>query len=134
MTTASRAAAAPPVRDHAAERRWVGRSIRRVEDPKFLRGQGGYIADRITPGTLHAAVLRSPYAHARILRVDTSRARAAQELRVLDAADGPADPAPLGGVVPDRGSGRRAAAGGHGATSFGSRIRAAAASTASAMN
>jgi len=77
VTTSSRAAAAPPVRHHAAERRWVGRSIRRVEDPKFLRGQGGYIADRITPGTLHAAVLRSPYAHARILRVDTSRARAA---------------------------------------------------------
>jgi CO/xanthine dehydrogenase Mo-binding subunit len=77
VTTTSRAAAAPPVRDHSAERRWVGRSIRRVEDPKFLRGQGGYIADRITPGTLHAAVLRSPYAHARILRMDVSAARAA---------------------------------------------------------
>jgi Aerobic-type carbon monoxide dehydrogenase, large subunit CoxL/CutL homologs len=51
---------APPVRDHSASRRWVGQSIRRVEDPKFLLGRGGYIADRITPGTLHAAVLRSP--------------------------------------------------------------------------
>ncbi len=30
--------AAPPVRDHAPERKWVGKSIRRVEDPKFLRG------------------------------------------------------------------------------------------------
>ena len=71
-----KAAAAPPVRDHATERRWVGRSIRRVEDPKFLRGQGGYIADRITPGTLHAAVLRSPHPHARIVSIDASRARA----------------------------------------------------------
>ena len=49
-TAADRAASAPPVRSHSAERRWVGQSIRRVEDPKFLRGRGGYIADRITPG------------------------------------------------------------------------------------
>ena len=77
MTATSREAAAPPVRDHAPERRWVGRSIRRVEDPKFLRGQGGYIADRITPGTLHAAVLRSPRAHARIVRIETAGALAA---------------------------------------------------------
>ena len=62
MTTVDRAAAAPPVRDHSAKRRWVGQSIRRVEDPKFLLGRGGYIADRITPCTLHAAVLRSPHA------------------------------------------------------------------------
>ena len=39
------------------ERRWVGQSIRRVEDPKFLRGQGGYIADLIAPG--HAARRRA---------------------------------------------------------------------------
>ena len=76
MTATSREAAAPPVRDHAPERRWVGRSIRRVEDPKFLRGQGGYIADRVTPGTLHAAVLRSPHPHARIVSMDVSQARA----------------------------------------------------------
>jgi len=67
VTTANQATpGAPPVRDHSASRRWVGQSIRRVEDPKFLLGRGGYIADRITPGTLHAAVLRSPFAHARI--------------------------------------------------------------------
>jgi CO/xanthine dehydrogenase Mo-binding subunit len=72
VTTTDRAAAAPPVRDQTAQRRWVGRSIRRVEDPKFLRGEGGYIADRITPGTLHAAVLRSPHAYARIVSMDTS--------------------------------------------------------------
>ena len=76
MTTADQAApGAPPVRDHSAKRRWVGQSIRRVEDPKFLLGRGGYIADRITPGTLQAAVLRSPHAHARIVRFDTAEAR-----------------------------------------------------------
>ena len=74
---ADRAASAPPVREHSAERRWVGQSIRRVEDPKFLRGRGGYIADRITPGTLHAAVLRSPHPHARITGFDVAAARAA---------------------------------------------------------
>ena len=55
----------------------MGQSIRRVEDPKFLLGRGGYIADRITPGTLHAAVLRSPFAHARIGRIETAAALAA---------------------------------------------------------
>jgi len=68
---------APPVRDHSAKRRWVGQSIRRVEDPKFLLGRGGYIADRITPDTLHAAVLRSPHPHARIVRFETAAALAA---------------------------------------------------------
>ena len=80
MTTASHSAShrgAPPVRDHSAKRRWVGQSIRRVEDPKFLLGRGGYIADRITPGTLHAAVLRSPHPHARILRAEVAQAMAA---------------------------------------------------------
>ncbi|NMI01625.1 xanthine dehydrogenase family protein molybdopterin-binding subunit [Pseudonocardia acidicola] len=68
---------APPVRHHKDNRTWVGQSIRRVEDPKFLRGKGGYIADLVEPGMLHAAVLRSPHAHARITRIDTAAALAA---------------------------------------------------------
>ncbi|HEV7790636.1 MAG TPA: molybdopterin cofactor-binding domain-containing protein, partial [Pseudonocardia sp.] len=76
MTTVGRPPA-PPVRDHSAPRKWVGKSIRRVEDPKFLRGRGGYIADLVTPGTLHAAVLRSPHPHARILSTDITAALAA---------------------------------------------------------
>jgi CO/xanthine dehydrogenase Mo-binding subunit len=76
MTTVDRPPA-PPVRDHSAPRNWVGKSIRRVEDPKFLRGRGGYIADLVTPGTLHAAVLRSPHPHARILSTDITAALAA---------------------------------------------------------
>ena len=74
---AARTASAPPVRSHPAARRWVGQSIRRIEDPKFLRGRGGYIADRITAGTLHAAVLRSPHPHARITGFDVTAAQAA---------------------------------------------------------
>jgi CO/xanthine dehydrogenase Mo-binding subunit len=76
MTTVDRASA-PPVRDHSGSRKWVGKSIRRVEDPKFLRGRGGYVADLVTPGMLHAAVLRSPHPHASILSVDITAAAAA---------------------------------------------------------
>lgn len=66
---------APPVREHTQDTTWVGKSIRRIEDPKFLRGVGGYIADRATPGTLHIALVKSPFAHARIVSVDVEAAR-----------------------------------------------------------
>ena len=56
--------------------RWVGRSVPRKEDPRLLAGRGGYIGDVTVPGMLHAAVLRSPHAHARIVSIDTSAARA----------------------------------------------------------
>ncbi|MGH3260953.1 MAG: xanthine dehydrogenase family protein molybdopterin-binding subunit, partial [Trebonia sp.] len=75
MTAVDRPAP-PPTRTHKVNRKWVGKSIRRVEDPKFLRGRGGYVGDMTLPGMLHAAVLRSPYAHARIAGIDTSRALA----------------------------------------------------------
>lgn len=53
---------------------YVGRSVRRREDPRLLRGQGLFVADMRLPGLAHAAILRSPHAHARILRVDVSKA------------------------------------------------------------
>jgi CO/xanthine dehydrogenase Mo-binding subunit len=56
--------------------RWVGRSVPRKEDRKLLTGRATYVADVVLPGMLHAAVLRSPHAHARIVSIDTSRARA----------------------------------------------------------
>ncbi|WP_308286229.1 hypothetical protein [Actinomycetospora endophytica] len=67
----------PPARHHKDKRTWVGKSIRRLEDPKFLRGRGGYIGDMVLPGMLHAAVLRSPMAHARIAAIDTATAERA---------------------------------------------------------
>lgn len=46
---------------------WVGQSIERVEDAALLTGRGRYIDDiAVSPGTLHAAVLRSPHPHALI--------------------------------------------------------------------
>ena len=56
--------------------RWIGQSMKRVEDPRLLAGQGRYIDDVALPGMLHAAALRSPHAHARIRSIDTSRAAA----------------------------------------------------------
>ncbi|HZT07637.1 MAG TPA: xanthine dehydrogenase family protein molybdopterin-binding subunit [Chloroflexota bacterium] len=57
-----------------ARRSWLGRSIPRLEDGRFLTGTGQYVDDISVPGMLHAAMLRSPYAHARIVRIDYRRA------------------------------------------------------------
>jgi carbon-monoxide dehydrogenase large subunit len=50
----------------------VGRPVRRVEDPRFLRGRANYVDDVRLPGTLHIAFVRSPHAHARITGIDTA--------------------------------------------------------------
>jgi CO/xanthine dehydrogenase Mo-binding subunit len=55
-------------------RRWLGKSINRVEDPRFLRGEGRYIDDIKLPGMAHAAIVRSPHAHAKILAIRTEAA------------------------------------------------------------
>ena len=54
----------------------IGRSIRRIEDARFLTGRGRYVADTESPDTLWGHVLRSPHAHAFIKRTDVSRASA----------------------------------------------------------
>ena len=56
---------------------YVGRSLLRREDRRLLRGQGQFIADLVLPRMLHAVLVRSPVAHARIRSVDLSRAAAA---------------------------------------------------------
>jgi CO/xanthine dehydrogenase Mo-binding subunit len=56
--------------------RYFGAPIKRNEDPKLLAGQALFVDDVELPGMLHAAFLRSPYAHARIRRIDASHARA----------------------------------------------------------
>src|ERR1700729_907574 len=56
--------------------RYTGASIKRSEDPRILTGAGRYVDDIKLPGMLHAAFVRSPLAHARVLSVDVSAARA----------------------------------------------------------
>ena len=50
--------------------------LKRKEDARFIRGQGTYLDDIRLPGMVHGAILRSPYAHARIVSIDTSKALA----------------------------------------------------------
>ncbi|AXK65126.1 MULTISPECIES: aerobic carbon-monoxide dehydrogenase large subunit [Burkholderia] len=54
----------------------MGCSRKRREDPRFIQGKGTYVDDVKMPGMLFGAMVRSPYAHARILKIDTSRALA----------------------------------------------------------
>ena len=62
-----------------AAKPWVGQSIPRVEDPALLTGCGRFIDDLgVRPGTLHAAILRSPHAHARIVSIDVAAAKQAR--------------------------------------------------------
>ncbi|TMK86135.1 MAG: carbon-monoxide dehydrogenase large subunit [Actinobacteria bacterium] len=60
----------------ATEIRGVGHSVKRKEDDRFIRGKGTYVDDVKLPGMLHMAILRSPFAHARIRSIDTSKAGA----------------------------------------------------------
>jgi 2-furoyl-CoA dehydrogenase large subunit len=54
---------------------YVGERVLRVENPPLLRGRGQFVDDLpIKPGTLHAAILRSPHPHAEIASIDTSKA------------------------------------------------------------
>jgi carbon-monoxide dehydrogenase large subunit len=54
----------------------VGQALKRREDPKLITGHGNYLDDIKLPGMLHAVLLRSPYAHANIRSIDTSKAKA----------------------------------------------------------
>jgi aerobic carbon-monoxide dehydrogenase large subunit len=58
------------------EIRGLGHSVKRKEDDRFIRGKGTYVDDITLPGMLHMAILRSPFAHATINSIDTSRAAA----------------------------------------------------------
>src|SRR5579863_2250244 len=68
---------------------WVGRSLPRVEDSALLSGRGRFIDDLgVRPGTLHAAFLRSPHAHADIVSIDLTKAQqAAGVVAILHGAD-----------------------------------------------
>src|SRR6266481_3176268 len=66
----------------------LGQAAPRFEDPRLLRGGGRYVDDMVLPRMAFGHVLRSPHAHARIRRIDVSRAKAAPGvLAVLTGAD-----------------------------------------------
>ena len=70
----------------------IGQAVRRVEDRRFLTGQGRYVDDISLPGQCYGVTLLSPHAHARIKRVDVTRAKAVPGvLCVLTGADAVAE-------------------------------------------
>ncbi len=83
--------------------RLFGERVQRVEDQRFLRGQGRYVDDVLVadggPSVLHAAVLRSPHAHARIVDIDVSGVLDVEGVHLVwthDDLTGPmAEPLPL---------------------------------------
>jgi len=74
---------------HAAPQGHLGRAALRVEDAALLTGRGSFTDDvGVKPGTLHAAILRSPHGHAEILSIDSSMALSLAGVRaVLTGAD-----------------------------------------------
>ena len=82
---------------------WVGRALRRKEDPKLITGRGHYVDDIVVPGMLYAAFVRSPEAHARIVSIDASAAQARNDVLLVVTGDDLADltgPLPMAWVPP----------------------------------
>ena len=72
----------------AQRQRHTGRSMERLEDPAILTGRGRYGDDiAVKPGTLHAAVLRSPHAHAELRGIDTAAAQKLPGVRAVLTRD-----------------------------------------------
>ena len=67
----------------------VGQPVPRVEDPRFITGRGRYVDDLELPQQCYGVVVMSPHAHARIKRIDTTKAKAAagDESRIFDPGD-----------------------------------------------
>jgi carbon-monoxide dehydrogenase large subunit len=82
---------------------WIGRPLKRREDHRLLTGAGSYVDDLRPPGCVHAALLRSPHAHARIGHLDVQAAR--RDPRVLLVVTGKdvahLGPMPVNRLVPD---------------------------------
>ncbi len=75
----------------------VGRALRRKEDPRLITGRGRYVDDIVLPGTLWAAFVRSPEAHAKIVGVDSSLALERDGIHAVYTGEDMAD---LGGPLP----------------------------------
>ena len=78
--------------------------IRRREDPRLITGRATYTDDIFLPATAHAAILRSPHAHARIKRIDTAKASASDGVVAVYTGadtDGVLEPIPCAWLIPD---------------------------------
>ncbi len=83
-----------------AQHQFIGERLKRREDPRLLSGAATYIDDLHLPGMRHAAILRSPHAHARIIAIDTSAARAIAGVRGVFTGDDLDDLGPVPCAIP----------------------------------
>ena len=84
--------------------RMFGAAVKRREDPRLITGQGMYTDDFKLPGMLQMTILRSPYAHARIKSIDTSRAKAHPGVHAVFTGkdlEGKVGPMPCAWLIPD---------------------------------
>jgi carbon-monoxide dehydrogenase large subunit len=82
----------------AVVRGWIGETVARVEDGRFLKGEACYVGDMKLPDMLHAVFVRSVYAHGRLRGIDAEAARAAPGVRAVltgDDLEGETDPFPV---------------------------------------
>ncbi|HEV2057361.1 MAG TPA: xanthine dehydrogenase family protein molybdopterin-binding subunit [Methylomirabilota bacterium] len=89
--------------EQPADGAWIGRPLKRREDHRLLVGSGRYVDDISPPGCAHVVLLRSPHAHARIVKIDVEPAlRAAGVVAVVTGADvGHLAPMPVNRLMPD---------------------------------
>src|SRR5262245_1263365 len=88
-----------------AQAKLFGSSIKRREDPRLITGKGVFTDDVKLPGQVYAVFVRSPHAHARVRRVDVSKATkvpgGVAACSGTDLADGGVNPLPCGWLLPD---------------------------------
>ncbi|HZR08172.1 MAG TPA: hypothetical protein VFA79_06290, partial [Myxococcales bacterium] len=82
-----------------------GQSIKRREDPRLITGKGQFVDDLRLPGTLHAAFVRSPHAHARIRSIDAGAAKKLKGVVAVytgkDLVSSGVKPIPVGWLIPN---------------------------------
>jgi aerobic carbon-monoxide dehydrogenase large subunit len=69
------------------ERHAIGVAMKRKEDPRFIRGKGRYLDDIVLPNMLYLAIVHSPYAHARITKIDKTAALALPGVKAVITGD-----------------------------------------------
>jgi aerobic carbon-monoxide dehydrogenase large subunit len=84
-----------PKTTRATKTPWIGQSVERLEDPPLVTGRGGFAGDINFPHQLTMRIVRSPYAHGRVLSIDTKAARALPGVFAVWTADDIAEVPPV---------------------------------------
>src|SRR2546426_10218998 len=79
---------------------YIGKPLKRVEDPRLIKGIASYLDDLNQPGMLHLAVLRSPYAHAKIESINIDAAKAIAKIFTGADVNAKCGPVPCAAAMP----------------------------------